>query len=244
MVLDRAPEGRGDVGTYLLSEFPFGGGPALKTALIERPVDRYGDLYSGPRWSPDGSSLVVTRVNGFSVPQLAFVDRDGHLTGPVIDDADRPDWSSTGRIVYQSAGEAIAVPDLFVGKPSGPFRRLVRNGNSASWSPDGRRIAFVRKGGIYIVPARGGSARRIVKPGPWVENFGGGRVRSHGSALPVWSPDGRQVAFVRSGHGGEVRRLYAVNLKTRRVRRISEQRIDDDQIDSLDWRALPGDQGG
>ena len=50
-----------------------------------------------------------------------------------------------------------------------------------AWSPDGRFIAYhdAAGGGIWIVPAHGGSARRLVETG------------SH----PAWSPDGRLIAY-------------------------------------------------
>jgi TolB protein len=85
------------------------------------------------------------------------------------------------------------------------------------WSPDGTRIAFQTSrgqvdvigsfealgGAIYIVPALGGVARRLVEPSPTVSVYG-----------PSWSPDGRQMAYVRdeaiyihSVDGGTARRL-------------------------------------
>jgi hypothetical protein len=44
-----------------------------------------------------------------------------------------------------------------------------------SWSPDGRRIAFTRRHSLYVVPAAGGKARRIVASGVqpvWVRRAG------------------------------------------------------------------------
>ena len=51
-----------------------------------------------------------------------------------------------------------------------------------AWSPDGRRIAFTRKGVIYTVTADGRHERRFV----------------HG-LTPSWSPDGGHLAFIRNG---------------------------------------------
>ncbi len=60
--------------------------------------------------------------------------------------------------------------------------------SSPRWSPDGRYLAFVRKGDegspqIWLLPTAGGEARQLT------------RVRG-GCTGPVWSPDGRTLAFV------------------------------------------------
>jgi dipeptidyl aminopeptidase/acylaminoacyl peptidase len=56
------------------------------------------------------------------------------------------------------------------------------------WSPDGRRLAFVREDEIWIVEADGSRLTKVVaKPG-------GGRD-------PRWSPDGRRLAFISRRRG-------------------------------------------
>ena len=55
-----------------------------------------------------------------------------------------------------------------------------------AWSPDGRYIAYhsYGRGGIWIVPARGGVARQLVSRG----------------SRPAWSPDGSSIAFQSDEH--------------------------------------------
>lgn len=56
------------------------------------------------------------------------------------------------------------------------------------WSPDGRRLAYVRDGEIWVVEADGSRMTRVVaKPG-------GGRD-------PRWSPDGKRLAFISRRRG-------------------------------------------
>ena len=55
-----------------------------------------------------------------------------------------------------------------------------------AWSPDGRFIAFhsAARGGIWVVPSRGGVAKQIAASG----------------SDPAWSPDGRRLAFKSDEH--------------------------------------------
>ncbi|MBA3853504.1 MAG: peptidase S41 [Gemmatimonas sp.] len=82
-------------------------------------------------------------------------------------------------------------------------------------SPDGREIAFVSGGDIWVVAVTGGEARLLV-------------AHEANDYRPRWSPDGTQLAFVstRSGNGD----LYVLDLATNVVRRVTY----DDGAEQLD----------
>ncbi len=68
-------------------------------------------------------------------------------------------------------------------------RRVVRHGSSPSWSPDARKLAFVRGNDLWVFELAGKKERRLVRNGAACPNCG----------AASWSPDGRQIAFSRCG---------------------------------------------
>jgi TolB protein len=90
-------------------------------------------------------------------------------------------------------------------------RRLTRRTGTdemPAWSPNGKRIAFLRSGvGLAVMGADGRDVRILVRDGLGV------------TSSPSWSPDGKQIVFVREGElwvvgpgGGGLRRLTTTEL--------------------------------
>jgi TolB protein len=95
-----------------------------------------------------------------------------------------------GLIAFVSRGPQWEPRGLAVIRPDGGgFRHLTRNryDSSPAWSPDGRRIAFVRTGAIYVMRSDGARVRKLTTP----------RIR--GDRWPAWSPNGGEIAFTREG---------------------------------------------
>jgi Tol biopolymer transport system component len=87
-------------------------------------------------------------------------------------------------------------------------RRLARvptrpDPSPPSWSPDGRKLVFETRDGVFTIRATGGKPARL--KGTWRTD-----------AEPAWSPDGRTIAFTRTIRGRPS--VYALDVRTGRAR--------------------------
>jgi Tol biopolymer transport system component len=143
---------------------------------------------SGPAWSPNGGQLVVEGVHAFfGPPEFEWLEYSSDLY--VVDAA--------------TSGAS-------------PWRALTTNGlsKSPSWSPDGRRIAFVEqevlfeKSHISLIDAAGGATVRLTNGDGYY-----GR--------PLWSPDGTRLAFSAWVSGSDQSQIFVVDVDTRTSARIT-----------------------
>jgi serine/threonine protein kinase/Tol biopolymer transport system component len=102
----------------------------------------------------------------------------------------QPSISPDGRSVAYAAGRSlqmrIAVRPVGGGKAVRLTADTTENQWLPRWSPDGRRILFLSRGGVFSAATSGGPAREMVasRPGVIVTSA-------------TWSPDGREIAYVR-----------------------------------------------
>ena len=72
------------------------------------------------------------------------------------------------------------------------------NNSTPSWSPDGKRIAYVRLHGgssdVYLMNADGSHPRNLTR-------------NAREDAYPRWSPDGKRIVYTRVDHIGRLRHL-------------------------------------
>ncbi len=109
--------------------------------------------------------------------------------------------AASGSWVAVSGQAAAPPPQLSFGEPG--------------ISSDGREIAFVSGGDIWTVAAAGGDARLLV-------------AHDATESRPLFSPDGRRLAFVSSRTGGGD--IYLVTIDTGAIRRVTA----DDGLEQLD----------
>jgi Tol biopolymer transport system component len=163
------------------------------TVLLPAATADDGD----PCFSHDGKRIAITGVNDRGETDLYTRRLEGGAAHLIIHDAGEPAWSSRGRLAYVRSG------NVYSARPGGGDRRWVTSGVSPDWSPNGRRLALVRPlpaltfdgptGRMYTVAASGRELRRV----------GRRRDVSH----PVWSPDGRWLAYDGFDLGVYIKRL-------------------------------------
>ena len=85
--------------------------------------------------------------------------------------------------------------------------------SSPAWSPDGRYIAFVREGAIFLISPLGGAERKVAD------------VQAHDIA---WTPDGKSLA-VSSGKFNR-RRLILLSLDTLDVKELTTAALGEEPV--------------
>ncbi len=164
------------------------------------PFPSYKGLNTTPAWSPDGSKVAfcssmsgdteiyVSDANGLNLQRLTF--------SPGVDIS--PVWNPKTGNEISFVSDRSGSPQIYAMSSDGSnLRRLVSVGGDASspsWSPNGLFIAYhwrVTETGTYDVYVIEIATGRIIQ-------------LTHDAAKnehPVWSPDGRHIAFesTRSG---------------------------------------------
>ncbi|MGH7696580.1 MAG: BamA/TamA family outer membrane protein [Gemmatimonadaceae bacterium] len=146
-----------------------------------------GDMNVSPTLSPDGSRVAfLARRDVFTI-DLFIAD------------------SRTGEVTKQLTGPNV----------DSHFDALSFIQSSGTWSPDGRKLAFVvfadGDNELAIFDVGSGGVERRIKP------------REVGAIVdPAWSPDGSSIVF--SGMQGGQADLYLLNLATQAVTRLTNDR--------------------
>jgi len=127
--------------------------------------------FSSDRGTRGDANIWVQPLSGGAPTQLTH--------NPAADTS--PDFSPGGSsLVFRSWREGGGIYAVSV--LGGQERRIAAGGYSPRYSPDGKWVAFAQDG-IQVIPATGGDPIRV-----------SGDV--HGTACPLWTPDGKHLIFV------------------------------------------------
>lgn len=125
-------------------------------------------------------------------------------------------------IVFARYTAAAPIEDLYAISSSGGTPVKLTHTSTVSdvmpsWSPDGKRVAFVRYGsggaidGIWTMKTTGGDLKAV--PG------------TKGASDPAWSPDGKRIAYAKPV--GTQREIYVADIDGTPATRLTHTAADD-----------------
>ncbi len=163
---------------------------------VEQPAGAFDRPIAQPRLSPDGQRVAVVARGEPDVWQLDLT-RDAWTRVTFDGSSAFPLWRSDGRLTFSSGKAGPYNIYLKNTDASGSEERLfevARSSYPLSWSPDGRLLAFVSINAetgndIWLFDATERKAPRPFLASPFAEG------------APVFSPDGRHMAYVSNESG-------------------------------------------
>ncbi len=202
--------------------------------------DAFMDL--DPVWSPDGTKLAFVSDRGGKMEIWIHKLDDGSFerAAELPAEANLPSWSPDGKQMafHQSLGgnglgpTIVSVLDLASGNVRAVHRPLW-GPSRPSWSPDGRTLAV-----SAIAPAssrfRAGTSRILMislsgQQERWVSIFPNDSLGQRGRNGPVWSPDGRMIAYQQAGV------LWITDVNARGYPMGRARQLTDELAEQLSW---------
>ena len=222
--------------------------PGYRGHSVTAYTEDDGQEISELRWTPDGHEIVYVRGEGpngageYPNPtndpkgaeqQVRVVALEGTAAEKaprLIGEGNQPAVSpKCGLVAFVRKGQVWSAPLDGKEKPEQLIHARGQNGG-LHWSPDGARLAFVSSRGNHsFVGVYDGAAKSVHYLDASVD---------HDDA-PVWSPDGRYVAFVRIPSVNEHKYFAAVRSGPPWSIRVAEAA--GDNAGKEVWKALEGD---
>jgi Tol biopolymer transport system component len=189
-------------------------------------TDRLND--GQPTWSPDGSRLAFVQSQGTALVVINVDGTNRHVIARVRGFYQVPTWSPDGSLIAFRSGTTVGSEwsSVFTIRPDGTGeRRLpIASGGPLVWSPDGTRLTYPGPPNVlWVMRSDGTGARQITTC----------KLPCVGDMDPTWSPDGKQIAFIRQEDGGGATRLYVVDVATGVTRGLTPHL---QYVDSPTWR--------
>jgi Tol biopolymer transport system component len=129
-------------------------------------------LSGSPAWSPDGSRIAfVGSTPGGTLGELYVIDADGSGLRKVDLDAGAgsivqgPAWSPDGHTIAVSVAADPLAGQVWLVNEDGSGSRVVAEGWSPVWSPDGSGLAFQRGETVRYVGTDGGASIETIESG-------------------------------------------------------------------------------
>ncbi|HEY6552357.1 MAG TPA: DPP IV N-terminal domain-containing protein, partial [Vicinamibacteria bacterium] len=194
-------------------------GQALQKLTVERihaEPSLEGDLPADLAWTPDGRRVTWLKPGSRGAPADLWALEANSGQEALLVVGSRVQVPGSGSVLplrgytWLPSGDALLVAhggDLFVvNVAQASTRTLVGTPEEEEFpelSPDGRRVAFVRKNDLYVVDVVSGRETRITRSGSdtilngrldWVyeEELGARSGRAF-----AWSPDSRKIAYLQ-----------------------------------------------
>ena len=148
------------------------------------------DVFSvWPIWAADGASVIFASMrDGALAPyrQSVTAREDAHRLFTTNAPTTVTDSSADGTILYQTGNfprDDIGVFALSNAAPPRPFLHTAAGVSDGHLSPDGRWMAYVSLGEVYVTSFSDDAA------GPW-------RISTNGGSQPRWGPNGMELYYL------------------------------------------------
>ncbi len=205
------------------------GGSRDALALDVVPLTSFAGFKDFGSFSPDGNRIAFS-WNGGRGGSGGTPDRNIYIKKIGPDDPIRltfapqderlPAWSPDGRyIAFCRALVAEPTPRRYaiyvIAAAGGKERKIAEGGLGVSWSPDGKMLAVAglagEKEGVSLISYEDGKQRQLTSPHPYFDS------------LPVFSPDGRWIAFTRD-FGFSAREIFVIPARGGAARQLTFDR--------------------